>query len=157
MGQRKSLNRFTCRLTIDGPQRLTSDGPQALGTIYLSWLLPRHYRLIWIVTPWVLLDHCSLYLYFCNISYISHYLVWLALFQVTTVERRLCGSNTTWQCLGLLSRPLDPHTLHILYHLYNLLQIMFIMSLLEYLGYNCACLLSNKTLILEIRVKTCPT
>ena len=25
--------------------------------------------------------------------------------QVTTVERRLCGSGTTWRCLGLLSHP----------------------------------------------------
>ena len=38
---------------------------------------------------------------------ITDYLVWPAFFQVSRVDRRSCGSGTTWWCLVLLSHLLD--------------------------------------------------
>ena len=45
------------------------------------------------------------------LCFTADYLVCPALVQVTTVERRSCGSCSTWRPLGLLSRP--PGTTHI--------------------------------------------
>ena len=47
-----------------------------------------------------------------------------ALFQVTAVERRSCGSGATCHRFGLLGRLLDPHTLYIWYiHLFPSLKL----------------------------------
>ena len=51
------------------------------------------------------------------LCFTANYLVWPALLQVTTAERRSCGSGAAWRCLGLLGRLLEPHTLHVFYNL----------------------------------------
>ena len=51
-----------------------------------------HPGLCWIIAPLCFI--ISSYLYFCQIS---------------TVERRSCGSDTTWRCLILLSSPGATH------------------------------------------------
>ena len=70
------------------------------------------------------LDHCSplfyVFLYFFSnvmhphsdlFCFTANYSVCPAFFQVTTVERRSCGSGSTWRCPGLLSHHLlGPHT-----------------------------------------------
>ena len=74
-----------------------------------------HHGLCWIIT--LLFFTISSYLYFCKSWCISlsitNHLVWPALFQVTMVDRRSCGSDSTWWCLILLSRLLGTHTFHI--------------------------------------------
>lgn len=42
---------------------------------------------------------------YISIFFFAIYLLWPVLFQVTTVERKLCGSGSTWRRLRLLSRP----------------------------------------------------
>ena len=97
-------------------------------TIYLSWLLlslilsdPDRHTL---GSAWSLLSSVSLSPYIwisvkvsCLFTLISlsttNDFVWPALFQVTMVDRRSCGSDTTSWCLVLLSCLLDPYFLHI--------------------------------------------
>ena len=82
-----------------------------------EWVMRHHMQLYWNPTlspsaPAVV------YLYFCkswclSLS-ITNDLVCPALFQVSRVDRRLCGLGTAWWCLILRSRLLDPHTLHVI-------------------------------------------
>ena len=75
-----------------------------------------HSGLCWIIA--LLCFTISSYLYFCKSWSLSlpvaNDLVCPALFQVTMVDRRWCGSGTTWWCLVQLSRLLDPLTSHII-------------------------------------------
>ena len=94
-------------------------GPSTISGLLLPWNTDRsgssHPGLCWIIA--LLCFTISSYLYFCkswclSLS-ITNYLVCPALLQVTMVDRRSCGSGTTWWCLVLLSCLLDPLTLHI--------------------------------------------
>ena len=103
--------------------RIPSDGPGGpLGPSSSPGSCCLTYWRIWIVTPWAPLDHCSPYICISvkfyasslwSLCFTANYLVWPALFQVTTVERRSCGSGSTWRCLSLLSRP--PGSTHFTY------------------------------------------
>ena len=113
-----------------------------LGPINLSWLLlphilsnPGHHTL---GSAGSLLFYVSLspiHLYFCKFLHLftlislcnSNYLVWPALFLVTAVDRRFCGSGTSWRCLVLLSRRLlGAHALHILQFLSDILSVQLV-------------------------------
>ena len=75
---------------------------------------------------WIIALLCftiSSYLYFCQI-----WCVFILLFSFFLLLVILCGLPSSrsprwsggWRCLGLLSHPLDPHTLHILHYLYQI-------------------------------------
>ena len=92
-------------------------GPSTISGLLLPWNTDRsgssHPGLCWIIA--LLCFIISSYQYFCNSWCLSlsitYYLVCPALFQVTMVDRRSCGSDTTWWCLVQFSHLLDPHTL----------------------------------------------
>ena len=93
--------------------------PSTVSGLLLPWNTDQsiswHPGLRWIIA--FLSLTISSYVYFwkswCLSLSISNYLMWHALFQVSRVDRRSCGSGTTWWCLIQLSCLLDPLTLHI--------------------------------------------
>ena len=106
--------------------RLPSDGSRASGAIYFSWLLlPRntdgfgspHPGICWIIA--LLCLTISLFLYLCKCWSPCLLLIILCGQPSSrspgwTGGHVACRAGTTWRCLILHSRLLDPHTLDML-------------------------------------------